>query len=263
MSDSVIEGAAFAGGLEPAVVDGAVLFGRYAFPPQRLGYCGPDDHRALFDYTVRKFSDKGLIELERQFDGAYPYLRLIALANRLPDPFDRRVVEAYWIGNDYLERVSESPFYTSLKERFQARMDGRTFGWLMGKLDHGARPHHNFHVFDVYRAAGLMRDREATISLDRMDSCRVSWGTVTAIEGAELVLARQPLVIRDGKLALGPDEPARAQRQIDGRGFADDVRVGDTVSAHWNWVCERLTSTALARLQANTRRAMALANETI
>ncbi len=251
------------GPVSESAITGAVLFGRYAFPPNRLGYCGPDDHRSVFEYTVQQLTDEGFVELERRFDGAYPYLRLIALANRLPDPFDHRVVEAYWIGNEYLEHVSEASFFESLTTRFRGRMDNKTFSWLTATLEMGARPHHNFHVFDVYNKAGLTRDPGATITLDRMDHCRISWGRVVALDGAELVVERAPLVLRAGKAELGQPELARVTRQLDGRGFADNARIGDTVSIHWDWACERLSPSALARLQANTRRALAHANATM
>lgn len=244
-------------------VNGALLFGRYAFPPNRLGYCGPDDHPALFQYVTQGATDQGLLDLERRFDGAYPYLRLIAQANNIPDPFDRRVVEAYWIGNEYLERVGASPFFESLGERFRNRMDAGTFNWLASKLEHGARPHHNFHVFEVYLRAGLTRDRAASIGLQRIDSCRISWGRVAAVDGAELVVERAPLELREGKLALTEPVPVRVTRQIDGRGFADGARVGDHVSMHWNWVCEVIDASALRRLTANTKHYLTLANQTL
>ena len=243
--------------------EGALLFGRYAFPPNRLGYCGPDDHPALFQYVTQGVTDQGLIELERRFDGAFPYLRLIAQANNIPDPFDRRVVEAYWIGNAYLERVTASPFYDSLGERFRNRMDPGSFSWLASKLESGARPHHNFHVFEVYLRAGLMRDNRANIGLTRMDSCRISWGRVAEVDGAELVVERPALELRDGKLALTEPRSMRVLRQLDGRGFADEARPGDHVSVHWNWVCEVLDPLALRRLIANTRRYLDLANQTL
>jgi hypothetical protein len=238
-------------------VNGALIFGRYAFPPNRLGYCGPDDHPALFQYVTQGTTDQGLLDLERRFDGAFPYLRLIAQANGIADPFDRRVVEAYWIGNEYLERVGASPFYESLGERFRSRMDTGTFNWLASKLEHGARPHHNFHVFEVYL------DRLAAIGLERMDSCRISWGRVSAVDGAELVVERPALELREGKLALTEPVPMRVTRQIDGRGFADGARIGDYVSIHWSWICEVLGASALRRLTANTKRYMALANQTL
>lgn len=243
--------------------NGALLFGRYAFPPNRLGYCGPDDHPALFQYVTQGTTDQGLLDLERRFDGAYPYLRLIAQANGIADPFDRRVVEAYWIGNEYLERVSASPFYASLGERFRPRMDARSFSWLTSKLEQGAHPHHNFHVFEVYLRAGLTRDARAVIGLERMDSCRISWGQVAEVDGAELVVERPALVLKEGKLALTEPQVMRVTRQIDGRGFADGAQPSDYVSIHWNWVCEVLNPTALRRLTRNTLRYLSLANQTI
>ncbi|MGZ3581682.1 MAG: DUF6390 family protein, partial [Ktedonobacterales bacterium] len=89
------------------------------------------------------------------------------------------------------------------------------------------------------------------------------WGRVVAVDGAELAVERPALELREGKLALTDPVPMRVTRQIDGRGFADGARVGDYVSIHWNWVCEVLDPSALRRLVANTRRYMALANQTL
>lgn len=84
----------------PKPFAGSLLFVRYAFMPNRLRYRGGDDHRMLFEYGVEHVGDGGLNSLLRKFTGALPYPQLIARANRIPDPFDERVVEAYWIGND-------------------------------------------------------------------------------------------------------------------------------------------------------------------
>ncbi len=248
---------------------GPILFGRYAFAPNRLGYCGPADHQALFEYVAHQQPDRGLLELERRFEGAYPYLKLIAHSNDIADPFDRRVVAAYWIGNPLLDRVDPAGFFQSLDERFRKRMTAQAFGWLTSKLECGARPHHNFHVFDVYTragrsgAGGLMHDNHAAILLETMDSCRISWGTVIAVEAGELLVARQSLCLENGKILLGVAQPVRVLRQIDGCGFADDVKPGDVVSIHWNWICEVLKPAALRCLMAETRRSLALANQTI
>lgn len=242
---------------------GALQFGRYAFPPNRLGYCGPDDNQALLEQVAEGRPDRGLLQLERRFEGAYPYLCLIAQANDIPDPFDSRVVEAYWIGNDLLDRVEAAPFYESLKERFASRMKPSEFGWISRKVELSARPHHNFHVFDVYVRAGLMRNERADIAVETMDSCRISWGRVTVVEAAEVVVDRRRLVLADGKLTLSEAQPFRAARQLDGHGFVDGVKPGDNVSIHWSWACEVLDPSALARLVGATRRSLALANLSI
>lgn len=242
---------------------GALLFGRYAFPPNQLGYCGPDDHAALFQYVAEQRPDRGLVELERRFEGAYPYLCLIAGANRIQDPFDSRVVDAYWIGNSLLEQVRPQDFYQSLEDRFRARMLAQQFRWMATKLEQGARPHHNFHVFEVYVRAGLMRNERAVAAIPPMDSCRISWGRVSEVDGGALVLERQPLEMREGKLVLGEPRAKRVSWQIDGLGFVRAVQPGDVVSVHWDWACDILDTGALHRLQASTQRYLTLANQTI
>ena len=242
--------------------DGVLLFGRYAFAPNRLGYCGPEDNQALLEYVAAKNPDRGLVELAKRFEGAYPYLHLIAQANRIADPFDLRVVEAYWIGNRLLDTVQPAAFHESLDSRFRARMTASEFGWLARKVELAARPHHSFHVFDVYVRAGLMRDERAGIALETMDACRVSWGRVSLVEPADLVVERPRLELTCGKLTLSEPCTMRVSRQLDGKGFIDQVQVGDVVSIHWRWACEVLSPAALARLNMASRRSMELANLT-
>lgn len=246
-----------------SAISGLLLFGRYAYPPNRLGYCGSDDHASLLEYLFVRRTDSGLAELARKFGGAYPYLKLIAAANNIRDPFDPRIVDAYWIGNSLLERVEASPLYISLKERFRSRMNAREFSWLASELERGAKPHHNFHVFDIYRRAGLMRDGKATVALDRMDQCRISWGKVLLVEDSEIVVDRRSIELHEGKLALGQPQPVRLSRIINRSADPDELRPGDMVSIHWDWMCERLSTDKLRRLVANTRRAVANTNTTL
>ena len=92
---------------------GPVLFARYAYPPNALGYCGPGQpaelraQMALVDATGG--DDRGLRRLAAGFEGAWPYLQLIASANGRSDPLADDVVAAYWVGNRLLEAVT-APF---------------------------------------------------------------------------------------------------------------------------------------------------------
>ncbi|MBA2449620.1 MAG: hypothetical protein H0V51_16490 [Chloroflexi bacterium] len=239
-------------------LDGMTRFVRYAFMPNRLRYCGGDDNRTLFEYGVQNVSDAGLTPLLRRFTGALPYLQLIARANNLADPFDTHVVEAYWLGNELLDRVEVRQLYDSLLERFGKQLQGRTRELVLGKAPAGARPHHSFHVLDVHSRVG-----ELGQSLATMDACRVSWGKVAVLEGAELRVARQPLVLRDGKLVLGETRTQDIVHQVDGGGFADGVKPGDWVSIHWDWACEVLTDRQRRNLERYTRYHLALANQTV
>lgn len=237
---------------------GMLRFAHYAFMPNRLGYCGGSENRLLFEYGIENVADGGLAQLVRQFNGAVPYLQLIARANGIAEPFDSRVVQAYWIGNDLLRRVEVRQLYEHLAERFKSQLQGKARELVLGKAPAGARPHHTFHVLDVYS-----RTAESPHSLAMLDNCRVSWGRVLSVAGGELVVERQPLVLHEGKLGLGPAVSERAVRAIDGRGFADAAAIGDCVSIHWGWVCEVFTESECAALAAWTRHHLAIANQTI
>ncbi|HUY98959.1 MAG TPA: DUF6390 family protein [Thermomicrobiaceae bacterium] len=241
-----------------SALTGTLRFIHYGFMPNRLRYCGGDDNRTLFEYGVEQVDDGGLRSLLARFTGALPYLKLIARANGIADPFDERVVEAYWIGNDLLNGVEVRQLYDALVERFGKQLQGRTRDLVLGKAPAGAHPHHNFHVFDVHSRVG-----ELEHSLETMDNCRISWGSVLRIDGGELIVERQPLVLNGGKLALGPAEPVRALRQVDGRGFVEQSGSGDWVSLHWGWVCEVLTPRQQANLARYTDHHLRLANQTI
>jgi hypothetical protein len=239
-------------------LDGMVRFIRYGFMPNRLRYCGGDENRLLFDHAVEEVVDGGLKGHLQKFTGALPYLQLIARANGIADPFDPRVVDAYWIGNDLLDRVEVRQLYDSLLERFGKQLQGRARDLILGKAPAGARPHHSFHVFDVHSRVG-----ELSQSLATMDHCRVSWGTVLEVAGGELVVDRVPLILELGRLVLGQPVRERVTCQVDGRGFTQDADVGDVVSIHWGWACEVLSTDQLARLERYTRHHLTIANQTL
>ena len=240
-------------------IAGTTRFIRYAFMPNRLQYCGGDDNRSLLEYALADVREAPLPKMLRKFSGAVPYLLLIARGNGIADPFDDRVVEAYWLGNKLLERVEARELYDSLRDRYRKELSPRVMDRVAGKAPAGARPHHSFHVLDVWRHT----ERIGSDALATMDSCRVSWGTVRTVEGGELVVARRPLVLRDGKLTLGEPQGERVTRLVEGRGFATDAKPGDVVSIHWGWVCEVLEERERAALERYTLHHLRLANETL
>lgn len=241
-----------------APLAGTLHFIRYAFMPNRLRYCGGDDNRTLLEYATEGVSDPGLTPLLRRFSGALPYLELIARANGLADPFDRRVVEAYWIGNRLLDGVEARQLYDSMLDRFGPQLRGRMRELVLAKAPAGARPHHSFHVLDIHSRLGALEH-----SMETLDGCRVSWGRVQAVEGGELVVERPPLELREGRLVLGAPRRERVLRQVDGHGFADHATAGDWVSLHWGWACEVLSDTQVASLARWTTHHLAIANQTI
>lgn len=108
--------------------------------PNRLGYCGPDENDVLFDALVNNKPTKELMNALRGFQAAYPYLRFIAHSQGLEDPFDYRAVEAYWIGNDLLQRIAPNEFYDHLRERFQEKFPKEHIKQLLQTQPYAAFP---------------------------------------------------------------------------------------------------------------------------
>jgi hypothetical protein len=247
--------------LEPA--PGPVRFARYAFGPNRLGYCGPDEAGELFAQATAGREIPRLRELASGFEGAYPYLSLIARSAGIEDPLDARVVAAYWLGGPLLERVGPAALGTSLEERFRPRLGRDDWRWLGTKPEAGAVPNHAFHVLDVFPRVGLLRGGRVDDALTVMDSCRIRWGRILERDGDALVVSAVPLEYAGGRLGLGAPRVERIRGWIDGAGFVEDAVVGDVVAIHWDWACERLDARRLAALRDSTARELAIANQTI
>jgi hypothetical protein len=238
---------------------GALLFARYAYPPNALGYCGADENRTLLEYGDAGVVDGGLLQLARSFEGAWPYLELIAGANGIDDPLDPAVVEAYWVGNALLERVDKTSLGGHLEERFRRRA-GRAWELLTTAIPAGGVPHHDFHVFAVYPWVGLLRIGDAVEPLRVLESCRITPGRVRSVDGEHATVEVRPLVWAGRLLRLGPPAFRQASWRRDGLGFLPELRPGDWVSLHWDWVCDRLTPLQVRALCRYTRRMLALAN---
>lgn len=231
---------------------GPSLFARYAYPPNELGYCGPSDSGALIESATQVGGTGLLRQLAAQFEGAWPYLELIAGCNGITDPLDRRVVEAYWVGNQLTTQVPAASLAASLDDRF-ARRTARNFDPLVSAAFTGGVIQHDFHVFAVYPWLGMLRAGKEGAPLEILDRCRIRWGHVVELHEDFLTVTSRPLRFDGSRLTLGDEEPEVVRRARDGVGFVNELSIGDAVSLHWDWVCERLSDVSLRWLQACTR----------
>lgn len=261
---------------------GSLLFAKYAFAPNKLRYCGPGENRAIFNYCVANQSDEGLIELLKGFEGAYPYLQLIAHANKIKDPFDEKVVEAYWIGNNLLKNVTTKDFHQQIKNRFSKKLSPNMMKWLLPKPAVGAKPHHSFHVLDVYTKTGLIRSGIKTNVMETINNCLILPGKIIKIPNNKhqmtnksqyqnfnyrnnltiqqynnVTIKYQPIILKNGKLAFGE----LATKEV--ISLFINPQVGDYVSFHWGNVCDILSPRQLKNLQSWTQYHMEIANKTI
>lgn len=273
--------------------DGALEFARFAFPPNHLGLCGPDDSAELLELAAEQASGAvadrhatpaassrpaespgdrtpvravgtstadaaRLRQLAGGFDGAWPYLQVIAAANRLPDPLDPRVVRAYWIGNRLLDAVGPA-LGDDLDERFRRRA-ARHWPALTAALEQGARPHHNFHVLCVYPWVGLLRSGAADQALRVADRCRIRWGRVEAVTADTAVVTCQPLAWDGRSLELAAPALEQVTWQHRGYHLIPPPQAGDAVALHWDWLVRPIDADELRMLRAETVRHLAIAN---
>ncbi|MGA2521841.1 MAG: DUF6390 family protein [Acidimicrobiales bacterium] len=238
---------------------GPVLFARYAYPPNALGYCGPADPDGLLG-AVDQGDLEELSQRAASFTGAWPYLRAIAGANGIADPLDRRVVDAYWVGNPMLDAVGEEDLAGAAAAAAGSPADP---AWAAAGTG-GALAHHSFHVFAVYPWLRLLRAGREEPALTVLDRCRIRWGTVDAVATDTVRVRCAPLCVRQGRLVLGPQRTEEVRfgvGGIDGVGLVQGLAPGDTVSMHWDWVCERLDATRASTLQSCTLHNLAVVND--
>ena len=241
---------------------GSLLFARYAYPPNALGLCGADTPRTLLDYSEAGAADGGLAELARTFDGAWPYLELIAGANGIADPLDARVVQAYWVGNDLLDRVDRLSLARHVETRFRGRL-GRARDHVVAAVAAGAVPHHCFHVFAVYPWLGLLRTGVVDEPLRILDQCRITAAVVQSVDDHGAAVLARPLRWDGTALRLGAPEIRQVRWRDGGRALVPTLQPGDRVSLHWDFICDRLSPRAHAALERANGRALAAAQRSV
>ncbi|WP_127500495.1 DUF6390 family protein [Actinoplanes solisilvae] len=227
---------------------GALLFARYAYPPNLLGYCGPPGGDSLLSSPADEIARRA-----RGFEGAWPYLEFLAARAGLDDPLDERVVEAYWIGNALVGRPVPAELHEFLRQRFAGQVGGT---WESA----GSRAvaHHSFHVFEVYPWAALLRRTGNPAAVSVLDRCRIRTGVVTAVAGESAQVSCRPLRWDGSSLRAGPAVVEEATWSAHGQSLLPGLSPGDVVALHWHWVCDILTENQAAQIETYERRQLDL-----
>ena len=226
-------------------MSGRETFACFAYPPNELGYCGPSD-----------VAQTELASHAREFDGAWPYLQAIADAAGVSDPLDEDIVRSYWVGGPLLDKVDAGELLTRLRRAFR----GQVTGMLADLSDPThALAHHSFHVFVVYPWVRFL-DRDPTTPLRVMQDCRIRWGKVESVDGEHAEIVSRRLTFDEGTLALGDQGVEHVRWSKDGDSLAPAPTPGETVSAHWDWVCGSLSDEDAEALETATQTTLDLVN---
>lgn len=230
---------------------GAWVFARYAYAPNRLGYCGPTRSGQLLRYGATGTIDTDLRALAREFHGAWTYMETMAELAGLDDPLDRRIVESYWLGGDLSPDIDASLLAKALLARI-TRQTGHYWAHLTPETLDSAAADHCFHVFAVYPWSRLLGPDHYEQPLHVLDNCRIRWGTVLARHGDFLIVRSRHLTWDGYRLGLSQPQSEKVAHAVTGQSFLPDVVPGDRVSMHWDWTCDRLSDHQVATLRAAT-----------
>ena len=111
-----------------------------------------------------------------------------------------------------------------------------------------AAPDPGFHVFGVYPWSRLLTAGPQPLFV--LDSCRIRWGTVVALDP---LTVSSPRLTWDGA-ALGLGDATDSPVEGDG------VALGEVVAVHWDRLVDVLTAEQAEVLAASTRARLAATN---
>jgi uncharacterized lipoprotein YehR (DUF1307 family) len=235
---------------------GLRLAAAYGLITNRLGFCGPQnkEHKILYAFLVGGKKENKAKKILEKFEGAYAYYDLIAKKNRIKDVFNYKVVEAYWIGNKLLDKISAKDIKEMVQKKFISPflLSKKEAERRIRKIPPRAKPHHSFHVLILGPVAG----RIDLNSVKLKDLCRISWGEVAKIEKDKITVRRQPLKFGK-KLTLGKSVARVITRD---KKIVPSLKRGDWLSIHWNSAVEKLNNEKLENIRKYTAQVLKIVN---
>ncbi len=238
-------------------MDGVQLGARFSLATNRLQYCGPADAEPLLYRAIT--TDTGHAEAARAlsgFEALMPYLEGIA-AKHGRTPFDREVVEAYWVGNSLLDAFERDDFVRLLEALTKRGLPRSMAARLAERLPPRPLPHHLFHV--AYVGVGNVTGHVPT-TLVNMEACRPAWAEVVRVADPLLHVRGPTLVLDHDAIAWGP--AVERELRFDPK-VLPDLRPGDSVAIHWGWPALRLTPAQRSALEQYSRRSLEQANQAL
>jgi hypothetical protein len=229
-------------------MNGLKMAAIYGLKPHDAGACGPKGKMTvvLLNYLRGLSKDENEIrKILSQFKRAYAYYQLIARSNGITDPFNPKVVEAYWLGNPLLDKVKIADLRNMLiKEtpKFDEELNEKAIINMVAEIPSRALPHHSFQVIFQLGTTN-----------ESLDLCLVGWGKVKEIN-KKLIVEGWSIAHRD-KLSIGnPIEKVIAWDES----LLPNVKENDWISFHWNFACQILNKAQLANLEKYTKRTLAI-----
>jgi len=217
--------------MDPKALKLASLF---SYSPNHKGYCGRDSAEDTFIRCI-KDGQCGKVPRElKHFIVLYPYLKTIATVTNL-SPFDHKVIEAYWIGNELLAKIPMSGYEILLKEFSKQGVPSWLVDSLKKKKPKKFIPNHLFQVLHVGvgQASGSV-----PFDIQSINNCMIRWGKVIAVkaDGKIVISLKQLTQSKSGYKLISKKEVMHSEACPFFK-----PKVGDLVTLHWGHVVKKLT----------------------
>jgi len=210
-------------------------------------------HAAFVEHIKTGENETQIREMLSKFEGLYPYLQFIASKHKL-DPFDFKVIEAYWLGNELLDSFTREDYQNFLPELEKRGLPQKYSKEAKERMPEGAIPHHTFHVLFV--GVGRVTGTVPT-NLESMQKCMATWGEVTET-GQDTVLVKGPVLLKSEKFILQEKE-----YQVKYRKEIMQPKKGDHIAMHWGECAHELSPEQLDNLKKYTERVIEAVNSTL
>lgn len=229
----------------------------YGFYPHKLGFCGLQENSArkiLSSYlSGEKVSEQKIRKILETFKGAFSYYKLIAKSNKIEDPFDEKVVKAYWIGNKLLEKVPVGSLREMIIKEFAGPdlLSKKIAEKKASEIPLTSKAHHSFHVLVMGSVSGRI-----VLEGKLLDICRIGWGKIIGRKKEKteniykVIIEYQPLQERKRRYFLG--KPIHKIVFWDKK-FISEIKTGDSVAIHWNYIIQTLNAKNLINLKKYTQ----------
>ncbi|MCP3682430.1 MAG: hypothetical protein GY861_07030 [bacterium] len=228
-------------------MDGVELASRFSYMPNKLGYCGPLSEKIFLDYIENKKNKAKIKESLKRFEGLYPYLQIIAKKNK-KSPFDYDVVEAYWIGNSLLEKITKNDLKILIKKLTRRGLPVFIAKKLIENIPSGVNAQHSFNVFFV--GVGMITGSVKT-TLKNMCSCMISYGSVKKIEKNALLVSYIPIIRKKEAFVYGKKTEKRIKYD---KRMIKTIKKNDVVAFHWDLAVKILSKKEQTNLKKYTTR---------
>jgi len=231
--------------------------------PNRLRFCGPgnrDDILEFYANANRNLIKGSITPLLQEFETMYPYLEFIAKESGIRDPFDERVVTAYWLGNSLTNKISAKDYHQYLIREFdiKKKVGRKIANEISDNFSRRSIPHHNFHALNIFRHTGKSK---GIMVANVFDQCRISAARIIKINEDELVVLRKRILADEsGNIYQTKAQIDTIKNIFENVTLAQGLDVSDIISIHWGSVCEKISMDEARNLQKITNTCIKIFN---